>query len=992
LLIPPNALDFSQFSVHDFGNAPNTTLPYRVANGGVCSATANSTGATLSIDGTDFSLAFYPTRANSTATAATIVNPNDLDDSTNQWWVASKSVAIWAPLSDFTGALPDTRSLTNTVEPMVAKSITGQNNVEPNAGDNSGSLAATSQTLANFTDVLAPVGTNGAPIGVGVLGVTAAPTDPLIATDAQVNQAFPDQYAVMRSNLNNAGTTNFGPGGYVCNLIDNARYTFADFTNPGITVSPPGVKDPLTGITVLYVRGPAFSSGIKFQLGVGGPDLTGGTWTTMNTTTSEYSNPATTGSAQSDSNCTDASITWYDSVADLTAAGHALNEITRVKATYTDVWPAPQQLYLYIPMKINGLYAYSGTDNAPGGPFAAGTSTLGAMAVTQGQWETNTPGTGAGMRKAADALRIGDTEFIDITKTSPSHVQNAGVQVGEQITYQLRVNATSGTSAHTTTITAWDVLPPGLSVAPGSSTLGGAAIGEPTCATGAWPGGATPPSGTVTAGYTACYWTLANQPVAFAPAGNAAGNLPPLEFRAVLDLATPANTPLFNTAFADSTSNMYAKSVYNVATGFSCNGAVVTVPGTQLICKFSNYTLNALSTPGLVLYKSVDKAQVTGNEPFTWQLDYAALGAPMSNTRVMDILPWNGDGRGTSYSGTLTLAGPIAPPAASVGPPVTTADAAAVVRYTRNAPANIVAAPLDASHNLSGAGTNSATNTNWCTQAQFGSANCPTTLADVTAFMVVPLGTGNLSAGALYRLTVQVQPSGNAAGDVYVNRFIGDSDSLLAHNARSNTVSTTAVARPNVVLRKTATASSGTLIGGMEIDYTITLTNNSTTPQAAGYTFTEVVPAHTTFVSLSGADTDCTTPGVDAGTPCKITINNPIINGTPVQVSFKVKVDGVVPAGTLIVNQAYYDTPPEACEKTGTPVCNPDKPVCTGSGCTPPNACVPGDPACVVGPRDPRDFPTDSPRAIPSLNPAGLLLLALTLLGAGAVRVRRRVR
>ena len=127
---------------NDYGTANNSTVVYQVARGGTCDATSvdnTAKTATLTLNNTDFSLGFYPTKSGTNVAAATLVDTTNLDNSTNQWWVANKAVAIWAPITDVpVGA---TRALTNTAS-LIATSVTGQANLEPLASDNSSSSSA----------------------------------------------------------------------------------------------------------------------------------------------------------------------------------------------------------------------------------------------------------------------------------------------------------------------------------------------------------------------------------------------------------------------------------------------------------------------------------------------------------------------------------------------------------------------------------------------------------------------------------------------------------------------------------------------------------------------------------------------------------------------------------------------------------------------------------------------------------------------------------
>ncbi len=100
----------------------------------------------------------------------------------------------------------------------------------------------------------------------------------------------------------------------------------------------------------------------------------------------------------------------------------------------------------------------------------------------------------------------------------------------------------------------------------------------------------------------------------------------------------------------------------------------------------------------------------------------------------------------------------------------------------------------------------------------------------------------------------------------------------------------------NVVLAKSTTT---TLVApGVAITYTLTATNTvAGTTRAAGYTFQEVVPANTTFTSISGGMTTDCTAGAVAGTLCTITVTNAIVAGTAQTASFHGDAGGVAAGG-----------------------------------------------------------------------------------------------
>jgi uncharacterized repeat protein (TIGR01451 family) len=178
---------------------------------------------------------------------------------------------------------------------------------------------------------------------------------------------------------------------------------------------------------------------------------------------------------------------------------------------------------------------------------------------------------------------------------------------------------------------------------------------------------------------------------------------------------------------------------------------------------------------------------------------------------------------------------------------------------------------------------------------------------------------------------------------------------------------------PSVYITKQDDGSVDALAANVVIPYTITRTTaEPATTHPAGYPVPVPIPANTTLVSVGGAgsvDTAATpacSVNAGGGTRCDIVVNSAIAFGAPVSVTFTVRVNAVLPPNTnYIVNQAYYLTPPAVCEPTGTPICNPQPPSCTGATCAPPTACVVlDDPACVITPPQ-ADMVADVPQQIP---------------------------
>ena len=516
-------------------------------------------------------------------------------------------------------------------------------------------------------------------------------------------------------------------------------------------------------------------------------------------------------------------------------------------------------------------------------PHAAGASTNETIAPNQALWQRNG---GLSAARLSDALRITRTEYVSITKTALAPYQPGGpVNRAAAVTYSLVVNATSTTDEHYSNIVVWDVLPAHVTYRPGSSSFGGTPIADPVCAApGVTPAGPFAP-GSVAPGFQACSWTLANRTFVKAPIGDASGNQPALQFTAVVSPTAPPNTNLFNTSVADSPLNRRFVARYTGPTqGFQC-APLPGLGGSGNSCSIGNFSLRISSDSGLVIDKAVSAGAVPANTGFEYVLSYTAVGNPLNDVRLLDVLPYASDARGSAYAGTLRLAGLIAAPVVEPGGAM--ADNAITVLYTHNAPGNINRDPYDPGHNLAGNGTNSVGATNWCTQAQLGTTiNCPDNAGAATAILVRPLGGAQVPAGGSYRLHVPVLATGNAQGNVYQNDFVADSSSLQARRPSSNVVQTR-VQVPDLVLLKLA--APGAVKHGETAVFTLRVSNNtgadvgaivaSPTPTIA---MTDPMPAGLLAqLPVTGTDWNCgaSTP---AQVSCQYTGALPILPGAQV--------------------------------------------------------------------------------------------------------------
>ncbi|GAB3610652.1 hypothetical protein GCM10027414_27780 [Humibacter ginsengiterrae] len=134
------------------------------------------------------------------------------------------------------------------------------------------------------------------------------------------------------------------------------------------------------------------------------------------------------------------------------------------------------------------------------------------------------------------------------------------------------------------------------------------------------------------------------------------------------------------------------------------------------------------------------KGDGKGNGSWTVTVrSYDPIAQPFTDT--IDILPYNGDGRGTSYSGSYTLA--------SVNAPV-----GATVYYTTTKPASLSDDPADASNGS--AGSVAGNTVGWTT----------TPTPNATAIRVIG---GTLNPGDTQKFGVHITTDGAKGGDKFVN-------------------------------------------------------------------------------------------------------------------------------------------------------------------------------------------------------------------------------
>ena len=160
-----------------------------------------------------------------------------------------------------------------------------------------------------------------------------------------------------------------------------------------------------------------------------------------------------------------------------------------------------------------------------------------------------------------------------------------------------------------------------------------------------------------------------------------------------------------------------------------------------------------VASGGVGVEKTAVEPVAAVGDTLEWKLGYTNTDStPIDELDVIDVLPYRGDTRNSSFHGTVGLASPIEVDAA----------AGERVLYTTAKPDQIEL-DGDAASNQTGGSTT------WCAAADLGTAGCPDDLDDVTAFRI--LRTAPVAVGESITHTVELATHGERDGDAYTNRF-----------------------------------------------------------------------------------------------------------------------------------------------------------------------------------------------------------------------------
>jgi fimbrial isopeptide formation D2 family protein len=302
--------------------------------------------------------------------------------------------------------------------------------------------------------------------------------------------------------------------------------------------------------------------------------------------------------------------------------------------------------------------------------------------------------------KSRDLLRVVEA-WPAVTKTA----DKSPLRMGEEVTYTLTYSANGGTSI-ASTVSSYklvDRLPAGLTYVEGSAT----------------PAPAVSTSG----GHQVLTWMLSDVPT---------NTVNTLTYKATTNARTVAGQVLKNSVVS----------------------TIVTDPatGTGLDSTPAEASVTVSTSGATLIGKSADQAMIpnlTGNGSGTGSWTVTLRSDDPSGqtfTDVIDVLPYNGDSRGTSFSGDYELTDVIGE---------------GTIYYTTADPAGLSDDPADASNGR--AGDVSGNTADWTT----------TKPADATSVTAVRVIAAALPAAEARSYQIVITTVGAKGGDVYVNRAQG---------------------------------------------------------------------------------------------------------------------------------------------------------------------------------------------------------------------------
>lgn len=569
---------------------------------------------------------------------------------------------------------------------------------------------------------------------VGSQWPPATPTDPALTYTVNVPIA-------------NAGTAAWQQP-VVCDKWDRTTTLLTNFPSTGSPVAVTTRQLP-AGPTDYGVFGPYSPSGSyngtsDFSVAPAGYTLEYGV-------TPALTSPA----AITNLSCNDPSITYHPSLA---AAGGA-TQVNVVRLTLTGELGPSQQVALKLNLQAQLTYNGGPNGGQPVGPDVLMPDSM-TFRNPAGSWRTFA-------NRGAISPGIPEMRYGVSKSVSPSTVNPA---VGSTATFRVASAQIFGYEYDAdTAYRIVDRLPAGYTFMPGSASEAPAAV--------------LPQAD----GSTLLVW---DRMAVYPGVHNYAQAVPnpDITYQATLSTLTPNGTPIDNQVqifgllpdgtVTDSVGVVYCGTThlpYTVpptATYPAPLDVTFPPPGLQAGCSgywrhYGAVVQVAANPLVLAVDKSVATPQVQPGDDNSYAIVYRNLQAgSLASTDLIDVLPFNGDGRtpASAFAGTIALASAPTTTDSLAVPPNPLPGGGAVTAgstfyFTSAAPGSVNGDPNAASNQNGGA-------TTWCLEADFGDAGCPTSLATVTAVRVIG---GPLASGVDRTVTVPVVTSGNAAGDTYSN-------------------------------------------------------------------------------------------------------------------------------------------------------------------------------------------------------------------------------
>lgn len=356
---------------------------------------------------------------------------------------------------------------------------------------------------------------------------------------------------------------------------------------------------------------------------------------------------------------------------------------------------------------------------------------------------------------------------------SPTNVQAGDPDLGTT-TYTVRPNVQTGEdTSGSAVIRIVDTLSPSMRYVTGSASIPPAVLPQADGSTLlVWDLGevATPPN----SNQSLDAFTFQARADAFATAGSDANNVvaqavapsgTDIDDRAVstcTGLVSVSIPPTANVPVATTTQTLG----YGLRGG-PCYGPRATYTAITIGSAFISL---AASKTALALEVQPDDADGVAGAQVGWTLPYANRTAnTFPGVDIVDLLPHNGDGRTpeSDFDGTIRLSSlttddrlsttPNALPDSPTGP---FPDRNGTTFYYTSAPVEQLDDDPYGATNLAGG------ETQWCLPTEFGTAGCPATIGDSTAFRVI---SGVLAPSQQHTLRMGFATDGNSAGDRYSN-------------------------------------------------------------------------------------------------------------------------------------------------------------------------------------------------------------------------------